>query len=286
MNINSQFPIFIVSKGRYEIRMTSDALSKLKVKHHIVIEKQEYDLYREHTKGNSFVELVILDKKFQDEYKVLDDLGDSKSKGPGAARNFVWDYSMKAGYSHHWVMDDNIRDFYSYNKNRRKPIKDSKIFNSLLNQIENVACSYSNVYMSGMNYVMFVPDKQKCNPYTLNTRIYSCNFIRNDIPFRWRGRYNEDTILSLDILAKGFCTLQFNVLLQQKITTQKLGGGNTKEFYAEEGTYPKSKMLIDVYPQYCKMVHRFGRIHHFCNYQIFKNKLKKCLEVKRENQKK
>ena len=43
-----------------------------------------------------------------------------------------------------------------------------------------------------------------------HSRIYSCNLIRTDIPYRWRGRYNEDTILSLDILRGGHCTLLFN----------------------------------------------------------------------------
>ena len=46
-------------------------------------------------------------------------------------------------------------------------------------------------------------------------------------PHRWRGRYNEDTILSLDILKDGLCTMQFNNLLQGKVNTQVLGGGNS-----------------------------------------------------------
>ena len=99
--------------------------------------------------------------------------------------------------------------------------------------------------------------------------------------YRWRGRYNEDTILSLDILKDGYCTIQFNAFLQLKTTTQMVKGGNTKEFYAKEGTYPKSKMLADVYPQYAKVVYRFNRIHHHVDYTPFKkNKLIRDLKVK------
>jgi hypothetical protein len=38
--------------------------------------------------------------------------------------------------------------------------------------------------------------------------------------------------------------VQFYAFLQYKLTTQTLKGGNTEAFYAEEGTLPKSKMLV------------------------------------------
>jgi hypothetical protein len=137
---------------------------------------------------------------------------------------------------------------------------------------------------------MFASRKSKAYAAILNTRIYSCNLICNDFPGRWRGRYNEDTILSLDMLARGCATVQFNQFLQMKTTTQVLGGGNTAEFYAKEatmlktkgggqvsdgGTYAKSKMLVDVYPQISKLVWKFGRAHHEVDYSVFaKNRLR------------
>ena len=104
----------------------------------------------------------------------------------------------------------------------------------------------------------------------MNTRIYSCLLIQNDIPYRWRGRYNEDTDLSLRVLKDGFCTIQFNAFLQQKATTQTLKGGNTDAFYAKEGTLPKSQMLVDMHPDVSKVVWRFNRHHHEVNYRKFK----------------
>lgn len=68
-------------------------------------------------------------------------------------------------------------------------------------------------------------------PYVANTKLYSCNLIRTDLPMRWRGRYNEDVILAIDILKAGWCTCQFNAFLQQKMVTQALPGGNTTELY-------------------------------------------------------
>ena len=274
--MNPKYPLYIPSKGRYEIRLTSNYLTYMKVSHYIIIEEQEYDLYLDKTKDNNYVTLLVLDKKYQQEYDTLDDLGDTKSKGPGAARNFAWQHSIDNGFDYHWVMDDNIRTFMRTNRNRQIKVGDGAIFAAM----EDFCTRYKNVYMAGPNYFMFVPRKSKIPPFVCNTRIYSCNFIKNDIPFRWRGRYNEDTILSLDILEAGSCTVQFNAFLQEKTTTQVIGGGNTGEFYAKEGTYPKSKMLVDVYPQYAKLKHRFGRIHHFVDYTPFKkNKLVRKPEI-------
>ena len=140
--------------------------------------------------------------------------------------------------------------------------------------------------MAGPNYFFFAPRKTEQPPYVSNTRIYSCNLIRNDVPYKWRGRYNEDTIISLDMLSNKWCTIQFNAFLQDKLETQKQKGGNTGEFYhaegevkegekyAQGGTYLKSKMMVDVYPEISEIVHKFGRVHHKVNYKPFKkNKL-------------
>ena len=122
-------------------------------------------------------------------------------------------------------------------------------------------------------------------PFIRNTRIYSCNLIRNDVPFRWRGRYNEDTILSLDMLKAGWCTVQFYAFLQHKMATQAMKGGNTDEFYhregtkgngryAENGTTAKSDMLVRVHPDVARPAWRYGRAHHYVNYRPFReNKL-------------
>ena len=62
--------------------------------------------------------------------------------------------------------------------------------------------------------------------------------------------------------------------MQAKVTTQIMSGGNTKEFYSKEGTYPKSKMLVDMHPDVARIVKKYGRWHHFVNYRPFKrNKL-------------
>jgi hypothetical protein len=275
--MNPKYPLYIVSKGRSDTRLTSKALEKMNVPYNIVIEEQEY---KDYAKVIDKKKILILDKKFQDEYDTCDDLGSSKSKGPGAARNFVWEHSKSNGHKRHWVMDDNIQRFLRMNNNLQIPVSSGAIFRAM----EDFCDRYTNVAMAGPNYYMFVPRKSQVPPFVTNTRIYSCNLIKNDLPYRWRGRYNEDTILSLDMLKDGYCTIQFNAFMQLKTTTQVLRGGNSKEFYDKEGTYPKSQMQVKVHPDVSKIVWRFGRVHHYVDYSKFKvNKLikRKDLNIKK-----
>jgi hypothetical protein len=165
------------------------------------------------------------------------------------------------------VFDDNIMDFSRLYRHRKLPVADGGMFRV----IEEFVDRFANVPISGLNYDFFAPDKMGRPPFVMNTRIYSALLIENSCPFRWRGRYNEDTILSLDVLKAGYCTFQFNTLLQGKAQTQRLGGGNTAEFYASEGTYKKSKMLELSHSDVAKTVWRYGRWHHEVDYRPFRS---------------
>lgn len=262
---NPAFPLYIPSKGRADSRLTSKTLDKMGVPYLLVVEEQEYKQYVDAV-GKEKV--LVLDKSYQDKYETCDELGSSRSKGPGPARNFIWDHSISCGHEWHWVMDDNIKSFRRWQDNKRIKCLDGTPFKVM----EDFVLRYKNVAMAGPNYMFFVVDKwaKDYGPFTVNTRIYSCNLIRNDTPFRWRGRYNEDTDLSLRMLKQKWCTIQFNVFLQEKMNTQTIKGGNTEEFYAKEGTVPKSTMQMRLHPDVTKLVWRYGRPHHHVNYNKFK----------------
>jgi hypothetical protein len=240
----------------------------MNVPYYITVEEQEYDKYAEVIDPKK---ILILDKRYQEQYDTLDDLGTTKSKGPGAARNFCWEHSISIGATWHWVMDDNINGFVRLNNNERIRCDSGAIFRASEDFVER----YENVGQAGFEYRFFAGGgRREKAPYRLNTRIYSVLLIRNDVPYRWRGRYNEDTILSLDMLKEGWATVLFQCFLQNKAATQTVKGGNTADFYAKEGTMPKSKMLVDTYPDVSKLVFRYGRWHHEVNYKPFlRNKL-------------
>lgn len=272
-DVQPKYPIYVISKGRADSRLTIKCLERINVPYHVVIEPQDLPLY-------SF---------FIDPKKILVLPYSNRGNGPGEARNWCWEHSKKLGYKRHWVMDDNIVDFYRLYNHRKLPIADGGMFRVC----EEFVDRFENVPLAGLQYDFFTIANSPYPPFVFNTRIYSVLLIENSCEYRWRGKYNEDTILSLDILKhnskkpfnindktwKGdLCTIQFNCLLQQKSPTQKLKGGNTDEFYAKEGTYNKSRMLEVVHPDVSKVVWRYGRYHHQVNYLPFENNQYKLIK--------
>lgn len=271
---NTRYPIYVVSKGRSQNCYTSRFLTQMEVKHYIVVEPQEVEEYGKYN-TNDYATILVMDMKYKEDYDTFDELGDSKSKGPGAARNFCWDDSISRGYKWHWVFDDNTTEGFHYmNHNRKIKCRTGAFFGA----IEDFVDRYTNIAIAGLNYSKFCKESDKTPAYVMNTRIYSFLLIRNDIPYRWRGRYNEDTDLSLRVLKDGWCTIQFNAFLAGKATTQTVSGGNTEEFYKNEGTYNKSKMLEDMHPDVAKLVWKFNRWHHQVDYSGFKQEL-----IRKEN---
>lgn len=262
----NKYPIYIVSKGRWEKRLTADSLDEMGVDYKMIVEEEEYKKYVKYIDKHK---LLVLPQKYLDDYVTCDDLGKSKGKGPGGARNFALDHSNA---ERHWVMDDNIDGFYRLNKNLKIKCLSPSIFRAS----EDFVDRYENVPLAGFNYAMFAKRKDSLPPFVLNTRIYSCLLISKSIKYRWEGRYNEDTHLSLRVLKDGDCTIQFNAFLANKVRTQTMKGGNTDMFYLKEGTLNKSNMLQDLHPDCSKVVWKFDRWHHFVDYNQFKkNQLRK-----------
>lgn len=267
MKPSQHYPIYVPTKGRYNYLYTIRNLQKMKANFYAIVEEQEYELYAKNIDKKN---ILVLDNSFKRVYETLDNRGDSISYGSGPARNFAWQHAKDLKAPWHWTMDDNIRHFRIHDKNRKLRIYNASFFRVMEQFVER----YSNIAMAGPQYSCFVPRKIKRSLYILNTRIYSCNLIRTDLPYRWRGRYNEDTILSLDMLTDGWCTVLFYPFLQEKIATQTIPGGNTNELYGK-GTANKSQMLFETYPQYVQRVIRFGRPHHLINFKRFTQQLKR-----------
>lgn len=275
--INPQFPVYVVSRGRWTRRPTCNTLDEMGVPYKVLVEPEEYENYVE-VLGRDKV--MFVPELYRTNYDTFWDDKDPR-KGAGSARNYAWYDALSDGVAWHWVMDDNIESFERFNHN----MKIKCLTGAILRMCEDFVLRYENIAIAGLNYAIFCPDHEARPPFILNTRIYSCLLIRNDIPYRWRGRYNEDTDLCLRALKDGWCTVQFNCALQGKRATQSMNGGNTEQFYSKEGTYLKSKMLVDMHPDVAKLTKRFNRWHHYVNYRPFKkNKLilKKGLTVPKE----
>ncbi len=242
-------PIFVISKGRAATRLTVRALERLRLDYHLVIEPQEETEYA-----------AVVDPS---RIRVLpfSNLG----QGSIPARNWVWDEAIRIGASRHWILDDNIRNFARLNRNENRIVTTENPFLP----IETFVDRYANIGLAGMQYRGFASDKSELPPFRLNTRIYSCILIDNTLPFRWRGRYNEDTDLSLRALKAGYCTVLFNAYLIDKAATMTMTGGNTDELYAKDGRELMAKSLKEQHPDVVQIGERWGRSQHVVDYSMF-----------------
>lgn len=271
--MNPRYPVYIPSKNRYQHqrRLTARVLESMQVPYRIVVEAQEADDYRA-VVDPAYGTVIVLDPEYQRNYNTCDDLGDTMPKGSGPARNFIWDHAAAEGHAWHWIMDDNIQRFYRFQQNKKTRVLDGTCFRVM----EDFTARYTNLAMTGPHYRNFVAQRSKYPPFYLNTRVYSCNLIRTAAPYRWRGRFNEDTDLSLRMLKDGWCTLQFIIFLQRKAVTQTIKGGNTDTIYVD-GTLAKSQMIARLHPDVARVVWKFGRWHHHVDYSPFKrNRLIRC----------
>lgn len=266
-----KYPVYIVSKGRSWLKKlsTSYHLSSMRVQHYMVVEPDELKVYQENFSGE-YCTVIPLDMTYKEKYDRFMETPHTTSTGPGPARNFCWDHSIAQGFAYHWVLDDNIAGFMRYWGGKRYRVKTGAIMRAC----EEFTERYENIAISGPNYAGFCADGDDRPAYRLNTRIYSCLFIRNDIPYRWRGVYNEDTDLCIRALKDNWCTVLFQFFLADKVKTQELKGGNTEEFYEKEGTGHKSFMLVDMHPDITETAFRYGRIHHKVDYSGFTQELK------------
>jgi hypothetical protein len=254
--MNPSHPIYIISKGRADSRWTSRALEKMQVPYRIVIEPQEQPDY----------------SRVIDPEKILVLPFSNLGQGSIPARNWVWDHAISAGAQRHWILDDNIEGFYRLNRNLKTPVTDGTIIRISEDFVER----YTNVPIAGFNYFRFASRKTKVPPIYFNTRIYSCILIKNNLPHRWRGRYNEDTDLSIRTLKDGLCTILFNAFLIQKGNTMTMKGGNTDELYADDGRKQMAQSLVDQHPDITTISWKWNRWQHHVDYSGFRrNKLTK-----------
>ena len=253
-DINPIYPVYIISKGRWKTRKTSRSFEKMNIPYRIVVEPQERDAYAS----------VIAPEKIL--VLPFSNLG----KGSIPARNWVWEHSLANGDLRHWIVDDNINGFYRYQDNLKVPAGDGSVFRIA----EDFTDRYENIALSGPNYFMFVSRKEGGIPaFYLNTRVYSCILIKNDLPYRWRGRYNEDTDLSLRALKDGLCTVLFNAFLCGKEQTMTMKGGNTDELYKDDGRLKMAESLRDQHPDCVTITEKWGRPQHQVYYKGFKQRL-------------
>ncbi|MDD4410873.1 MAG: hypothetical protein PHE32_04170 [Candidatus Shapirobacteria bacterium] len=288
-----KYPIFVITYNRANgLALTIKHLVNFGCKFNVIVHEEQVEAYKRDY-PSELINWIIFDPKYKENYEVLSTLSwQEKNAGSGAERNFAWDCSKQAGYDSHWLMDDNIEMFSMPVSGGVRSVKRVKCPTNewwkRMEQAETFFNTYSNLF------ILEIGETGNCvgnaKPI-LNRRCFSCLLIYNHRPTQWRGRYNEDVILSLDTLVNGFCTVQIFFLTKKKQLTFKAKGGNhdlkkgekntdTKNsLYSDGSSYKlsskaKSELLICVYPKFTELTWKYGRIHHkYKNFDLFKQKL-------------
>lgn len=236
------YPVYVISKGRSDRCLTARFLVKDGIPFHLVVEPQEVELY-----AAEFGRECILELPFSN-------LG----LGGIPARNWVWEHAKASGAARHWILDDNIRGTWRRWKARKIPCEAGVAFKA----VEDFVDRYENVAIAGMNYCMFALNRRYAPPFYLNVHVYSILLIRCDLPHRWRGRYNEDTDLCLQVLSDGWCTILVNAFLAWKMTSMTMKGGNTDQLYKGDGRLKMARSLERAWPGVVETDRRFSRPQH------------------------
>lgn len=234
------YPVYVISKGRFKNPLTARFLLRDGVPFTLIVEPQEADDYR-----RSLPDANI-------EVLPFSNLG----LGGIPARNWVWEHSISVGAERHWILDDNIRQVHRLYKGRRIPCASGPAFAV----VESFVDRYENIAIGGMNYHMF--GVKGAPPFRANLHVYSDLLIDNSLTQRWRGRYNEDADLCLQVLAAGLCTVLVNVFLIEKMPTMTMKGGNSDELYQADGRLRMARSLERVWPHVVKTDRRYQRPQH------------------------
>jgi len=278
--IEPKYPIYVITKGRWERTLTINALEEMGVNFRICVEPDEYNNYANNPKIDE-KKIIKLPENFS-----------KRGQGSIPVRNFCWEHSVQNGHDKHWIIDDNIDGFYRWNYNLKKKVKDGVFFRIM----EDFSDRYENLGLVGCQYVSFVAaNEPRRGQFIVNTRVYSTTLINSKLldkrlKERWRGTYNEDTDLTLRVLSTGdLCTVNFNSLLSGKQTTGTMKGGNTTTIYEwKDGESEEDKRWSGLQKKFDELKenwgdivtyttnkHKDGRPHHHIEYtRIFKQELK------------
>jgi hypothetical protein len=240
-----RYPVYIPSVGRYapEMSLTANCLLADGVPFSLVVHPEEADVYAARFGADRILQLPF-----------------PKCGYAVPARCWIMEHSIAQGDARHWQLDDNMRMFRRRYRGKRIPVAAGVA----LRLTEDFTDRYANVALSAIQYTMFVIAKMP--PFYVNAHVYSCTLVNNAIPYRWRGRYNDDTDLTLQVLAGGWCTLVVNAVMVDKMRTLTMKGGMAG-VYAGDGRLAMARALERVWPGVVTTIRRFKRPQHWVRNQ-------------------
>lgn len=244
-----RYPVFVPTRGRVDRQLTARMLDRDGVPFRLVAEVEEVDRLAA-TWGRERV--LTLPRSGQ---------------GLVYSRNWIKDFATAEGHARHWQFDDDVRRMVRLHMGLRVTCP----ANVALASTEDFVDRYENVALASFNSMFFFPTKagtcqSRFDPFNLNHRCYTDFLISNAIPNRWRGRYNEDTDMSLQVLSGGHCTVLVNAFLIDTPATLTMSGGQMTSpsgSYQGDGRLRMARELERRWPFIVTTKRRFQRPQHF-----------------------
>jgi len=269
-----KYPIYIVSHKRANptIGTTATLLKEMKIDFKIVIRQECLEEYLNHYNMDT---LLVMPKDFDNNAPNLYDGQPliEHLKGNGASipqRNYAWFHAIQSGATHHWILDDNIRGFFRRQDGLYLRIKSPIMFVSLENYLDMT----DNCFLLGIAMKNFCPSiGNDRNPIVWNgTCIYSCILINHceltKRNIKWRGWYNEDVDLALQVLKQNLPTIQLCTFTYIKPTSGQTQGGNQNIYMYEDGWLKKYSAIKHLYPREVSEKEVAGHISHNVKYKV------------------
>lgn len=207
------YPICILSLGRANDKTgyTHNLLCEMNIKHNIFIEPREYEDYNNWI-NHEYCNIIKSDRNYSIEDKM----------GGTPMRNNILNWAKNNNHSYVWMLDDNIKSYVRFYQGDKNKIYSKQIFTS----IENYIHRYDNVGIISHNFAPLVCEGDARACLVKNGKCYSSMLIRTDTNIYFDAKYNEDVLISISFICKGYCNLCFNHVQYNKDTSGTNKGGN------------------------------------------------------------
>jgi len=238
-----RYPIYIPSKNRAEKGHTAKMFLSDDVPFRVVVEPQDVRLYANEIGSKHVLSLP------------------KNNQGLQFSRNWIKDHSIDNGDVRHWQFDDDNLNMMTMVKGYRVPC-DSNV---ALATLEDFVDRYENVGLASFNDEKFVSTtgawkKVGLSPFYLNNRCYTVFLVLNSLLFEFH-HYNEDTDMTLQVLAAGLCTVLFNMFMMSTKATFSQAGGQTA-MYLNDGRLRMSREMERRWPGVVTTKRKFGHPQH------------------------
>lgn len=211
-----KYPINILSYKRANDKngFTHLTLTRSKINHYIFVEPSQEEEYRKWI-NPEYCRIIVTPENFS-ELKM----------GSTPVRNYILDF-WKGKFDRVWMLDDNIRKYVRFYHGEKNEIEGRGIFTPLEKYVER----YDNVGLCSHNFNPFINENEAHPCIVKNGKAYSSFLIPTNNDIRFRYKHQEDNLISMEYICKGYSNICFNSILYDKQTSGMNTGGNHETIY-------------------------------------------------------